>query len=34
MGKEEGHAQPPQPLTREDCKTAGMKWNDQANVCG
>ena len=35
MGKEEGHAQTgPQPLTRQDCKTAGMKWNDQANVCG
>ena len=33
MGKEEGHA-PPQPLTKEDCKTAGMKWNDQSNVCG
>ena len=33
--KEEGHAQTgPQPLTRQDCKTAGMKWNDQANVCG
>jgi hypothetical protein len=35
MGKEEGHAQTgAQPLTRQDCKTAGMKWNDQANVCG
>jgi hypothetical protein len=35
MGKEEGHAQTgPQPLTRQDCKTAGMKWNDQSNVCG
>jgi len=33
MGKEEGHAQP-QPLTKEGCKTAGMKWNDQSNVCG
>jgi hypothetical protein len=30
MGKEEG----PQPLTREGCKTAGMKWNDNSNVCG
>ena len=35
MGKEEGHAQTgAQPLTRQDCKTAGMKWNDQSNVCG
>jgi hypothetical protein len=35
MGKEEGNAQTgAQPLTRQDCKTAGMKWNDQANVCG
>ena len=25
---------PPQPLTKEDCKMAGMKWNDQSNVCG
>jgi uncharacterized protein YkwD len=33
MGTEEGHAQP-QPLTKEGCKTAGMKWNDQSNVCG
>jgi hypothetical protein len=33
MGKEEGNAQP-QPLTKEGCKTAGMKWNDQSNVCG
>ena len=33
MGKEEGPAQP-QPLTKEGCKTAGMTWNDQANVCG
>ena len=33
MGNEGGHAQP-QPLTREGCKTAGMKWNDQSNVCG
>jgi hypothetical protein len=38
MGKEEGHAQP-QPLTKEGCKTAGiktagMKWSDQSNVCG
>ena len=34
-GKEEGHAQTgAQPLTRQDCKTAGMKWNDQSNVCG
>ena len=31
MGKEEGPAQP-QPLTKEGCKTAGMTWNDQANV--
>jgi hypothetical protein len=37
MGKEEGHVHAqtgPQPLTRQDCKTAGMKWNDQSNVCG
>jgi hypothetical protein len=35
LGKEEGHAQTgPQPLTRQDCKTAGMKWNDHATVCG
>ena len=36
MGKEEGtHAQPgAQPLTKEDCKKAGMKWDDRANVCG
>ena len=34
-GKEEGHAQTgAQPLTRQDCKTAGMKWNDQSNACG
>jgi hypothetical protein len=26
--------QSPQPLTRADCKKAGMKWNDRANVCG
>jgi hypothetical protein len=24
----------PQPLTREDCKKAGMQWNNNANVCG
>jgi hypothetical protein len=23
-----------QPLTRSDCKKAGMTWNDNANVCG
>ena len=23
-----------QPLTRDDCDTAGMAWNDNANVCG
>jgi hypothetical protein len=36
MGKEEGtHAQPgAQPLTKEACKKAGLKWNDQSNVCG
>ena len=36
MGKEEGtHAQAgAQPLTKEDCKKAGLKWNDQSNVCG
>ena len=22
-----------QPLTKSDCKKAGLKWNDQANVC-
>jgi hypothetical protein len=26
--------QSPQPLTRADCETAGMNWNDRANVCG
>ena len=35
MGKEEGHAQTgAQPLTRQDCNKAGMKWNDQSNACG
>jgi hypothetical protein len=24
----------PQPLTREDCKKAGLQWNNNANVCG
>src|SRR5262249_5837953 len=24
----------PQPLTRVDCKKAGMQWNSNANVCG
>ena len=24
----------PQPLTRADCEKAGMRWNDNANVCG
>ena len=23
-----------QPLTKADCKKSGLKWNDQANVCG
>jgi len=23
-----------QPLTRIDCQKAGLKWNDQSNVCG
>jgi hypothetical protein len=27
---EAGH----QPLTKADCKKAGMKWDDKANVCG
>ena len=27
---EAGH----QPLTKADCKKAGMKWDDRANVCG
>jgi hypothetical protein len=32
---EPGHTQPgAQPLTKNDCKTAGMKWNEQNNVCG
>jgi len=22
-----------QPLTKADCKKAGLKWNDQTNVC-
>ena len=35
MGKEEGQTQTgAQPLTREGCKTAGMEWNEQSNVCG
>jgi hypothetical protein len=24
----------PQPLTRADCKKAGLQWNSNANVCG
>jgi len=28
------HAAIAQPLTRADCKKAGMKWNSNANVCG
>jgi hypothetical protein len=24
----------PQPLTRADCKKAGMQWSSNANVCG
>jgi len=27
-------AAPGQPLTREDCKNAGMAWDDTGNVCG
>jgi len=23
-----------QPLTRADCKKAGLQWNSNANVCG
>jgi len=23
-----------QPLTKADCKKAGLKWNDLGNVCG
>jgi len=35
MGKEEGNAQNgPQPPTRQERNKAGMKWNDQGNVCG
>ena len=35
-GKEEGATAQSgaQPLTKEGCKTAGMKWNYQSNVCG
>ena len=35
-GKQEGATAQSgaQPLTKEGCKTAGMTWNDQANVCG
>jgi hypothetical protein len=35
MGKEEGTPAQPgaQPLTKEDCKKAGQKWNYQRNVC-
>ena len=33
-GKEESPAQTgAQPLTKADCKKAGVKWNDQSNVC-
>jgi hypothetical protein len=28
------HVPTPQPLTRADCKKAGMQWNSNANVCG
>ena len=28
------HATSAQPLTRADCKKAGMQWNSNANVCG
>jgi len=28
------HATVAQPLTRADCKKAGMQWNSNANVCG
>jgi hypothetical protein len=28
------HATMAQPLTRADCKKAGMQWNSNANVCG
>ena len=28
------HVPPPQPLTRVDCKKAGMQWNSNSNVCG
>jgi hypothetical protein len=28
------HVTTPQPLTRADCKKAGMHWNSNANVCG
>jgi hypothetical protein len=28
------HVTPPQPLTRADCKKAGMQWNSNSNVCG
>ena len=28
------HVTPPQPLTKADCKKAGMQWNSNANVCG
>jgi hypothetical protein len=24
----------PQPLTKADCKKAGLQWNNNANVCG
>ena len=28
------HVTRAQPLTRADCKKAGMQWNSSANVCG
>src|SRR5690242_17757831 len=32
----QAHADPisTQPLTRIDCETAGLQWNNNANVCG
>jgi len=28
-----GHVTTPQPLTKADCKKAGLQWNSNANVC-
>ena len=34
VAKPKPHVTMAQPLTRADCKKAGMQWNSSANVCG